>query len=205
MYKVLIVDDHESVCESLEHKLKESGDFAVIGKLSSAAHAGLYCEKLNPDLVFMDVVTEGGASGLDAIKVLKNNFPEIKIIALSGFDEITYAQRAEESGAHAFVYKSQSLDRFTETARLVMQGGTYFPEAKKFSMPKGECVLTSREMQILKFLCKHMTNEEIAEELSISGNTVKFHKKNMLEKTGFSNCVDLAFHVISHGWINPLY
>ena len=205
MYKVLIVDDHESVCDSLERILTDSGGFIVAGRLANAAHTEIYCEKLKPDLVFMDVCTEGGASGLDAIKVLRDKFPETKIIAMSGFDEITCAQRAKESGAHAFILKSQSLDCFTETARLVMLGGGYFPEAKKLSLSDKESPLTPREMQILRLLCKHMTNEKIAAELCISENTVKFHKKNMLEKTGFANCVDLAFHVISHGWINPLY
>ena len=205
MFKALIVDDHESVCDSLERALANSSDFTVVGRLANAVHAEIYCEKLMPDLVFMDVCTEGGASGLDAIKVLREKFPEIKIIAMSGFDEISYAPRAKEAGAHAFVPKSQSLDHFIETARMVMRGGTIFPETKKFSLSDKESPLTPREMQILRLLCKHMTNEEIAGELCISENTVKFHKKNMLEKTGFANCVDLAFHVISHGWINPLY
>ena len=205
MFEVLIVDDHKSICDSLELALKNSGDFTVTGKISSASHTDIYCEKLKPDLVFMDVCTERGASGLDAIKVLRAKYPDIKVIAMSGFDEITFSQRAKESGAHAFIYKSQSLDFFIVTARLVMQGGTYFPEAKKLSIAGTESPLTPREMEVLRLLCKHMTNTEIAAELNISENTVKFHKKNMLEKTGFANCVDLAFHVISHGWINPLY
>jgi len=54
-------------------------------------------------------------------------------------------------------------------------------------------------------MCKHMTNQEIARELFISENTVKYHKMNMLGKTGFSKAVDLAFYMISNGWINPLY
>ena len=65
--------------------------------------------------------------------------------------------------------------------------------------------LTDREMEILRLLCRHMTNREIASELFISENTVKYHKANMLAKTGFSTAVDLAFYMISNGWINPLY
>ena len=205
MHKVLIIDDHESVCDSLERALTGSGDFTVVGRLANAAHAEIYCEKLMPCLVFMDVCTEGRASGLDAIKVLRERFPEIKIISMSGFDEISYAPRAKEAGTHAFVPKSQSLDHFIETAHMVMQGSTCFPEEKKIIIHDIESPLTRREMQVLRLLCKHMTNTEIAAELFISENTVKFHKRNMLKKTGFVNCVDLAFHVISHGWINPLY
>lgn len=60
-------------------------------------------------------------------------------------------------------------------------------------------------MEILRLMCKHMTNKEIASELYISEDTVKYHKKNMLAKTGFARSVDLAFYMISNGWINPLY
>lgn len=79
------------------------------------------------------------------------------------------------------------------------------PEPKTIPMPQGEAPLTEREMEILRLMCKHMTNKEIASELYISEDTVKYHKKNMLAKTGFARSVDLAFYMISNGWINPLY
>ncbi|MGI5849517.1 MAG: response regulator [Christensenellales bacterium] len=205
MYKVLIIDDHESMCDSLTYALTGTGDFKVVGKLPTAAYARAYCGRLRPDLVLMDVCTEGGASGLDATKALRDEFPDMKIIVMSGFDEITYAPRAKEAGAHAFVFKSKSLDYFIEVARGVMQGKRYHPKAKTIPMPMGEAPLTEREMEVLRLMCKHMTSKEIAEELFISENTVKYHKSNMLAKTGFSKAVELAFYMISNGWINPLY
>src|SRR5690554_3882231 len=110
MFRVLIVDDHESMSDSLSHALTSTDDFIVISSLKTALHAELYCLKLKPDLVFMDVCTEGGASGLDATKVIREKHPYTKIIVMSGFDEITYAPRAKEAGADAFVFKSSSLD-----------------------------------------------------------------------------------------------
>lgn len=205
LYKVLIVDDHESMCDSLTYALEDSGDFSVVGKLPRASHAEAYCQKLGPDLVFMDVCTEEGASGITSAKGIRQSFPEIKVIVMSGFDEITYAPRAKEAGAHAFVYKSKSLGFFAEVARGVMRGDSYWPEARTIPMPMGEAPLTEREMEILRLLCKHMTGREIADELFISENTVKYHKANMLAKTGFSKAVDLAFYMISNGWINPKY
>ena len=205
MYKVLIIDDHESMCDSLTYALTDAGEFSVVGRWPSAAQVELYCERLHPDLVLMDVCTEGDASGLDAAKAVRDKFPDIKVIVMSGFDEITYAPRAREAGAHAFVFKSKSLDYFTEVAREVMNGGACFPEAKTIPMPMGEAPLTEREMEILRLMCRHMTSREIAEELYISENTVKYHKSNMLAKTGFSRAVDLAFYMISKGWINPRY
>jgi len=205
MYKVLIVDDHESVCDSLAYALASAGAFEVAGKLCSAAQAPVFCEKLRPDLVLMDVCTEGGISGLDAARILRERFPAVKVIVMSGFDEITYAPRAKEAGAHAFVLKSKSLSFFMEVARAVMAGGTYYPEAKTIPLPRGEAPLTRREQEVLRLICKNLTNEEIAEELFISVSTVKYHKANMLAKTGFAKTIDLAFYMISNGWINPLY
>ncbi|MCL2060480.1 MAG: response regulator transcription factor [Oscillospiraceae bacterium] len=203
MIKVLIIDDHESMCDSLTYALTQAGGFSVVGRWPCAAQAELYCERLRPDLVLMDVCTEGNASGLDAATAIRGRFPDIKIIVMSGFDEISYAPRAREAGAHAFVFKSKSLDYFVEVARGVIEGRTYYPEARTIPMPMGEAPLTEREMEVLRLLCRHMTGKEIAEELYISENTVKYHKSNMLAKTGFSKTVDLAFYMISNGWINP--
>ena len=113
--------------------------------------------------------------------------------------------RAKESGAQAFVFKSKSLDYFIHVAKGVMEGESFFPEAKTIPTSMGEDPLTEREMEILRLICKHMTNEEIADELFITEHTVKYHKSNMLAKTGFKKSVDLAFHMISNGLINPLY
>ena len=80
MTKVLVVDDHESMRESLERLFNESGDFCVVGGISCADHAVRMCGELSPDIVFMDVCTEGGASGLRATKEVRDAFPDIKVI-----------------------------------------------------------------------------------------------------------------------------
>jgi DNA-binding NarL/FixJ family response regulator len=205
MNKVLIVDDHESMCDSLSQALTSTDDFKIIGTLKSADHAELYCMKLKPDLVLMDVCTEGGASGIEATKIIRKKYPDIKVIVMSGFDEVTYAPRAKEAGAQAFVFKSKSLDYFVGVAKGVMEGKSFFPAPKTIPTAMGEAPLTEREMEVLRLLCKHMTNKEIAEELFITEHTVKYHKSNMLAKTGFKKAVDLAFYMISNGLINPLY
>lgn len=205
MYKVLIVDDHESMLDSLSNIIKSINNFIVVGCLKNALYAELYCMKLKPDLVFMDVCTEDGSSGLEATKILREKYPNIKIIVMSGFDEITYSPRAKEAGADAFVYKSKSLEYFVEVAKGVMEGKYFFPEPRKIITPMGEAALTEREMEVLKLMCKHMTNKEIGEELFISEHTVKYHKSNMLSKTGFEKTLDLVFHMVLNGLINPMY
>lgn len=205
MTNILIVEDHESMRESLVSAFANVKDFAVVGQVASADLALAYCDKLKPDLVFMDVCTEGGASGLKATADIRSRYPHIKIIVMTAFDEISYIPRAKAAGANGFVYKSRSLNYFISTAQDVMDGGSCFPEPKTIPMPKGEAPLTDREMEVLRLVCRHMTNREIANELYITEATVKYHKANMLAKTGFHKIVDLAFYMISNGWINPLY
>ena len=205
MIKVLIVEDHASMRESLTTALTAAGDFTVVGEVPNADYALDFCKHLRPDLVLMDVCTENGASGLKAVEAIRNSCEEVKIIVMTAFDEITYIPRAKAAGANGFVYKSRSLTYFLESAREVMAGGWVFPEPKTIPMPQGEAPLTDREMEVRRLMCKHMTNKENAQELFISENTVKYHKMNMRGKTGFSKSVDLAFYMISNGWINPLY
>ena len=213
MTNVLIVEDHVSMRESLTTALTAAGDFSVVGEVPNADYALDFCKHLHPELVLMDVCTEGGASGLKAVEAIRKTDPEVKIIIMTAFDEITYIPRARAAGANGFIYKSRSLNDFLEVARAVflevaravMAGGSSFPEPKTIPLPQGEAPLTDREMEVLRLMCKHMTTKEIAQELFISENTVKYHKMNMLGKTGFSKAVDLAFYMIANGWINPLY
>jgi len=205
MTDVLIVDDHQALRDSFMRLFETMEDFRVVGEAANASYSDLFCQRLQPDLVLMDVCTEDGASGLQATKLIKEKYPKIKVIVMSGFDEISYAPRAREAGADAFVYKSRSLEFFGEVARDVMEGGSYFPEPKKIPVPMGEAPLTDREMEVLRLLCQHKSRKEIAAELYISEMTVKRHVSNMLEKTGFADSVELAFYMITNGWINPNY
>jgi len=204
MNKVLIVDDHEFVSGSLANALEGTCEFTVVGKLTSAAHAEIICERLRPDLVLLDVCTDGGVFGITA-KKLREKHPDMKIIVMTGFDEITYLPKAKEAGAHAFVFKSENLNYFIEISRRVMHGETCYPKAKTLPMPIGEKQLTEREMEVLHLMCRNLTTKEIAEILFISCGTVKYRKANILAKTGFEKSADLVYHVLTNGWINPLY
>ena len=206
MAKVLIVEDHASMRESLTTALTAAGDFSVVGEVPNADYALDFCQPPAPRPGAdgrlhrgRRLRTEGGGGHP------QDRSGEIKIIVMTAFDEITYIPRAKAAGANGFIYKSRSLNDFLEVARAVMAGGSSFPEPKTIPLPQGEAPLTDREMEVLRLMCKHMTTKEIAQELFISENTVKYHKMNMLGKTGFSKAVDLAFYMISNGWINPLY
>ena len=203
--KVLLVEDHRLLWDSFRKIYSAENGFDIVSETGSATDAERLCKSLLPELALMDVCTEGNASGLEALKRLRPAFPAMKIIMMSGFDELSYAPRAKELGADAFIFKSKSLDFFLETTRKVMAGGMYFPEPKKVPLPSGEVPLSEREMEILRLFCMHKSRADIAEQLFISEHTVKRHVENMLRKTGFATIMELVIYVLSNGWINPKY
>jgi DNA-binding NarL/FixJ family response regulator len=205
LIKVLIVEDHESMSDAFVKEFHPENGFTVTGCIPCAADTEYECAKIRPDVIIMDVCTANGASGLDATEIILKKFPGVKIIVTSGFDEITYMPRAKELGAHAFVFKSKGLAHFREVAKRVAEGEYVFPEPLTIPTPQGEAPFTEREMEVLRLMCRGMNGRQIASELYITEATVKYHKANMLAKSGFSSGVDLAFHVVSHGWINPNY
>ena len=205
MTSILIVEDHETMREAITAAFTATGRYQILGGTPTAGAAELFCEKLRPDLVLMDICTEGGASGLTAARQIKEHFPQIKVIIMTAFDDLSYIPRAKEAGADGFVYKSRSFQVFIDTTDQVMAGKAVFPEPKTIPLANGEAPLTDREMEVLRLMCKNKSNREIADELFISESTVRFHKASMLAKTGFTRSLDLAFYMVSNGWINPLY
>ena len=202
---VVLVEDHLLLRDSFRMAFNEENGFLVISDVENADVVDNLCEKLRPDLLLMDVCTEGGASGLDALRRLRPSYPDMKIMMMSGFDELSYSPRARELGANAFIFKSKSVDFFLDMAHRIMEGETYFPEDRQIPLPNGEAPFTEREMEILRQLCLYKPRRMIAAELFISENTLKTHIRNMLAKTEFSSITDLLMYVVTNGWINPRF
>lgn len=203
--RLMIIDDHDVILEHFSEAFMEHEDFRVIATLTSAAEAAEACRNHRPDLLIMDVCTEGGASGLDALKIVKAEHPDIKVIMMSGFDEISYSPRAREMGAEAFIMKTKGVDFFIATARQVLCGARYFPEDRTIPLPNGQPPFSDREMEILRLLCDYKKRPEIAQTLFLSENTVKRHIQNMLSKSGFDSTMELVIYVMNNGWINTKY
>ena len=205
LIKTVIVEDHDVLRESFCDSFSEGKGFQVMDSTASADLADILCNRHHPDLVLMDVCTASGASGLDALRRLRPKYPDMKIVMMSGFNELSYSPRAREYGANAFIFKSKSYDFFFEIIDKIMDGEYYFPEDRKIPLPNGETPFTDREMEILRQLSMFKPRSVIAEELFISENTLKRHIGNMLGKSGFSAIAELVIYVVSNGWINPNY
>lgn len=205
MIRVLIVDDHPLARSFLESSFSREADIQVAGSIASAKIADLWCAAHRPDVVLMDICTEGNASGLEAAQEIKRHFPDIKVILTTGFDEISYVPRAKAIGADGFVYKSEPAERYLQMLRAVMAGNGSFPQVKSIPVVAAESPLTARELEIVRLICQNNSNAEIAQALYISEGTVRRHVENMLRKTGQSSKTALVGYVVSGGWINPNY
>jgi len=203
LIKMVMVDDHLALLDSFHKDFSIENGYDVVAKLASATNADEVCCRLRPDLLLMDVCTESGASGLDALERLRPQFPEMKILMMSGFNEMSYAPRAQELGADGFLFKSRSFGFFLKAARGVFEGNTYFPEPRSIPMPNGEDPFTERELEIMRLLCQKKKRSEIADILSIALGTVNRHIENMRAKGNYASTIDMVVHVVSEGWINP--
>ncbi len=200
--KVLLVDDHKSVLDAFSSIISAQDDMVLIGSATTTSMVAELCIKLNPDLVLTDISVEENISGIMLTERLKKQFPELKIVVMSGFDEISYIPGAKSAGADAFLSKSRPINEFVDMIRAVMRGEGSFPEPIQIPTASGESPFTERELEVLRLLCQSYSRKEIADEMGIAIGTVKRHLENMLLKSGSKNAMDLVVYVIGNGWIS---
>ena len=201
MIKILLVDDQKILLEGLAKILAPLPDIEVIGTCTLSELAEEACLRLRPDLVLMDICMEGRTSGIQICERLKATSPSLRIILMTGMQEIAFLDWAKEAGANSFIYKESSGEAFASCIRATMEGAQIYPDI--CGTPSFGCTdaqLTSRELEILQRICRNMSYEEIAEDLGIKKRTVSFHISNMLVKTGHKNVIGLAVEATEKGY-----
>lgn len=207
MTTVLIVEDSQISREYLRRLLDASKDFQVTACLENAANADIACLRGHIDLVLMDVCTADDESGLEAAAVIKRHYPNIKVVIMTSMPEVSFLRKAKESGCDGFLYKEQSEPDLLEACRRVMNGDPVWPEQTP-EVTVGQIrssELTLRELDVIRAMAAGSRYEEIAQQLHISVNTVKYHVKNILQKTGFHSTVRLVAEVVEKRLILPKY
>ncbi len=205
MIKVFIVDDHQSVLDSFSNVIDAQSDMKHVGSANSTKGVIEQCKMLMPDVVLSDVSMENNDSGIILTEKLKFEFPQLKVIVMSGFDEISYIPEAKKAKADAFLSKSKTIYDFVEMIRAVMKGEGTFPETLQIPTANGEAPFTERELEILRLLCHSYSRKEIADEIKIAEGTVKRHIENMLAKSNCKSTMDLVIYVVGNGWIASQY
>jgi len=190
--RVMIVDDHGMVRRGLSAYLEGEPDITVVAEAQDGEEAILTCEKARPDVILMDLIMPE-LGGVAAIRIIHNRFQDIRIIALTSFQEKELVQEALKAGAISYLLKNVTGQELAEAIRDSFAGRSMLAkEALAALIQDGEEEqvgkdLTTREREVLGLLCKGMTNPEIANQLSISRSTVKAHVSNILAKLGVTN------------------
>jgi len=183
--RILSVEDHPVFRQGLATILETEPDMVLVGQAANGIEAIAEFRRHRPDITLMDLRLPG-ANGTDILIAIRGEFPNARIIMLSSSDSDGEIQRALRSGAAGYVLKSMPQDQLLEVIRSVHSGKRHVPAevAALLAEHLGEEDLTPRELGVLQLIRDGYKNKQIADQLSISENTVNFHIKNIIDKLG---------------------
>jgi NarL family two-component system response regulator LiaR len=201
--RVMIVDDHAVVRSGLSAFLLAYDDLEFVGEAGGGAEAVAKCRALSPDVVLMDLVMPE-IDGAEATRLIREECPDVQVIALTSYKEEELVQGALKAGAIAYLLKNVSAEELANAVRAAHAGRpTLAPEAAQVLIKAATHAeqpdrgLTGRELEILQLMVNGLSNPDIAKKLWVSRSTVKFHVSNILMKLGASSrteAVSMAIH-----------
>lgn len=200
-YKVVVADDFRISRAFFEMMVQGNASYELTASFASALDAAEYCFTHNVDLVIMDILMRTGVDGLTAAQRIKEQCPGVKIILATSTAEDLWEKNARELGVESFWYKEYSKEPLIEVMDRTMAGESVYPLAPA-EVTLGDVKrvnLTERDLDVLRELTHGYTNDEIAEKLGISVNTVRTHISNMLNKTGYKNRLSLVVNAATLG------
>jgi len=214
--KILIVDDHEVVRDGLRNILLSLDNISIAGEAGNGEDAIKMYTSVKPDLVIMDI-SMPGMNGIEATRIIKEKDPDAKILILTMHDNQEYLNQIIRSGAKGFILKNTDKEELLDAVKTVASGENFFSKdiskliidnyirsAKETEKSDGfkEVPLTKREIEILKLIASGYSNQEIANILYISYNTVDTHRKNIMHKLSIKNTAGLVRYAIEKGLIS---
>ncbi len=210
--RVLVADDHPLFRDGIVSLLEAAG-FEVVGQVGDGASAVEAAERLSPDLILMDV-TMPKLNGIQALSKIKEKKPEVEVVMLTVSDDDEDLSAAAQAGASGYLLKSLDSDEFLSLLEGIKAGEaplTRRTAARLLRLMSGSgsdsrssaTYLTARELELLGLVADGLPNKAIAQELSISENTVKYHMKNILSKLDVHNRTEAVAQAIRAGLIAP--
>lgn len=208
---IIIVDDHQLVIDGLKSMLANEKSYIIKGEALNGQQA-LEMISSNPNefqLIVTDI-TMPLMSGIELCKIIKEQFPHIKVLILSMHNSISIVKDALNAEADGYMLKNTGQDEFIKAIERVLGDGTYFSQdilpiiLNLFQKEKKETLkntLTQREKEVLELIVQEYTSKEIAEKLFISKQTVDTHRINIMQKTDCKTLVGLIKYAIQSGYI----
>jgi len=205
--RVFLVDDHAMVRRGLAVMLQAFDDLKLAGEAGTGEEAIRLCAELKPDVALMDLQLPD-MTGAEAARAIRQNNPEVKVIALTSFKDEAWVQAALQAGAISYLLKDVSIDELAAAIRAAHAGkSTLAPEAAQALIhaatrpppPGGD--LTDREREVLALLVEGLDNAAIAARLGVSRSTIKTHVSNILSKLGVAGRTEAVALALKHGLV----
>lgn len=204
MIKVLIADDHAVVREGFRRMIENDRDIEVVAEAENGLEAIQMVRSKNIDVVVLDM-SMPEMSGLDALKQIKVEFPDLPVLVFSMHPEDQYEQRVLQAGANGYITKKTKPMDVIKAIKDVAQGKRIISEPLKERMIKGKGKLvephyrlSDREFQVLKLTAKGLRAKEIANYLNISEKTVTTYRGRILQKLGLSSISEMVRYCIEN-------
>ncbi len=203
MTTVAIVDDHSVVRMGMKYVLMTDKEFKFVGEADDGAEAVSLVEKFSPDILLLDVRMPG-TDGIAALRLVREKFPDQRVVMLTMSDAEEDVYQALTLGARGYVIKDNSPGNIIGALRKVMSGELAVSDAVRsvYETRKSERGLTGREKEILLLVSKGCSNVEIGDILHLSPNTVKNHLKNLFETLGAADRAEAVAIGIRRGLIS---
>ena len=212
MIKIIIADDHQLFIDGIKSILKSIRNMEIIGEVNNGNLLLELLEQQQCDVILMDI-NMPEMNGIDATKLIKSKFPEIRILMLTMYSSRDYIEKLLRVGADGYILKNTGKEELQEAIETVYKGESFFSKEvterimeglqKKKTAEKNAYVveITEREIDVLKLIVQEFTTTEIAEKLFISTHTVETHRKNLISKLNVRNIAGLVKYAMQHGLV----
>jgi len=211
MIEVLIADDHKLLIDGIKTTLKNVSDIKIVAKAYNGLQVLKILKEQKVDVILMDI-NMPQMDGLDCCKIVSKEYPDVKIIALSQFDEKRFVKRMIKNGASGYVLKDTSKNELIKAIKKVYLGETYFSDRLSINILQREVnqspfdplfpKLTRREMEVLRLISFEYNSLEIADRLHVRFHTVETHRVNLISKAGAKNSAGLVRWAMENGLLD---
>jgi two-component system, NarL family, invasion response regulator UvrY len=207
---ILIVDDHAVVREGLKFILSKADDVSVAGEAGNAPDAMSFLRKHQCDLVLLDLSLPG-KTGIELLKMMRDELPKIRVLILSTYPEDQYALRVIKQGASGYLTKESAPEQLISAIRKVAAGGKYvsaamaerlLDEIATATQRAPHELLSDKEFEIFKLIAAGKSLTDIADGMHVSVKTISTHRTRIVEKTGFKTNADFTRYALQHGLID---
>src|SRR5512145_9214 len=210
--RVLLVDDHTLFRSGIKSLLQRNDDFEVVDEAGDGLEGIKRARSLKPDVVLLDLHMPG-VSGLEAVKVMAEEIPEVHVLMLTVSEDARDLMDALRAGASGYLLKNIETDTLIDAIRRAAQGDSVVSQQMTAKLiqgvrasPKGEPAMlerdrfSPRERDIMASLAQGESNKEIARKLDLAESTVKIHVQNIFKKLNMSSRVQVALYAVEHGF-----